>query len=263
MRAVSDATYVVEGLTRSYARAGTRSEPPVLANDGITLTVGRAEVFGLLGPNGAGKSTLFNCISGLVTPQSGRICYRGEDLLGAAPQRRPALGIARTFQQVGLCGPQTVRENLLIAQHTLAGGRHGQRRSVLEARSDIALGLLGLGSVAGKKVADLTHGQQRLVEVAAALSAVPELLLLDEPAAGLNPEEAMQLTEELLELREALDLTIVIVEHHLPVVSRLCDYVYVLDQGRILAKGAPEEVQRDPSVIATYLGESAVVADVG
>jgi branched-chain amino acid transport system permease protein len=230
---------------------------------GVDLEVKRHQVVGLIGPNGAGKSTLFNCMSGLLAPQQGHIYYRGQDLLGMPPHQRPVLGVARTFQNVGLCGQQTVRENLLVAQHTLAGGAFAQPRSVLDARGSLALGLLGLGGVAGERVADLPHGQQRLVEVAAALASAPELVLLDEPAAGLSPEESMQLTERLLELRQALDLSIVIVEHHLPVVSRLCDHVYVLNDGQVMSQGTPEQVQGDPRVIATYLGESEVVANVG
>jgi branched-chain amino acid transport system ATP-binding protein len=218
---------------------------------------------GLIGPNGAGKTTVFNCLSGLVTPHAGRVAYRDRDLLATPAPQRAALGIARTFQQVGLCGPQTVADNLLVAQHTLAGGRYGLPRRTLDARGGAALELLSLESVLDDRVADLPHGRQRLVEVAAALSTGPDLLLLDEPAAGLSPEESMDLTSRLLALREQLGLTVVVIEHHLPVVSRLCDYVYVLDSGHVLTHGTPSAVQRDPQVIATYLGEPREVRRAG
>jgi branched-chain amino acid transport system ATP-binding protein/branched-chain amino acid transport system permease protein len=220
----------------------------VVALDEVSVSVGRHEVVGLIGPNGAGKSTLFNCVSGLTRPSAGNVRYHGIDLLGQPPSARQGLGLARTFQQVGLCLPQTVWENVMIAQHPYRGDREAA------ARAREALELMSLDQVADTTVGDLAHGQQRLVEIAAALSTRPDLLLLDEPAAGLNSEEAAALVDRIAELRARLDLSLLLIEHHLPVIMSLCDHVYVLAEGRVIAEGTPERVQEDPVVTSAYLG---------
>ena len=229
---------------------------------GVDLRVGRNQTVGLIGPNGAGKTTVFNAVSGLVRPEAGRIRYRGIDLLGLPSHSRQGLGLARTFQQVGLCMAQSVQSNVLIAQHPYAtSGRIGSLATLrapqpidLQGRAEEALALVGLEHLAEARVADLPHVTQRLVELAAALASGPELVLLDEPASGLSPEEALAFVDRIRQLRRELGLTLVLIEHHLPVVTQLADYVYVLAEGQVLASGTPEQIQEDERVIATYLG---------
>jgi branched-chain amino acid transport system permease protein len=234
----------------------------VEALSGVDLRVGRNQTVGLIGPNGAGKTTVFNAVSGLVRPEEGRIRYRGIDLLGLPSHARQGLGLARTFQQVGLCLTQSVESNVLIAQHPYAtAGRLGTLATLrapqpvdVRGRAEKALALVGLEDLAGARVADLPHVTQRLVELAAALASGPELVLLDEPASGLSPEEAVAFVERVRHLRRTLGLTLLLIEHHLPVVTQLADFVYVLAEGQVLASGTPEQVQRDERVIASYLG---------
>jgi branched-chain amino acid transport system permease protein len=233
---------------------------------GVGFTVGRGESVGLIGPNGAGKTTIFNCVSGFVRPSAGRISYRGRDLLALPPQARPWLGVGRTFQQVGLSPAQTVRENMLLAQHTvepysataallrLPRVRRAEQR--LAMRADAALELLGAAELADVRVGDLPHGNQRLVELAAVLASGAELVLLDEPAAGMGPDEASRLAGLLRELQDSLDITLLVIDHHVPFVSAVCDRVLVLSDGTVIAEGAPEQIRRDPLVAAVYLGET-------
>ena len=232
----------------------------------INMEVRRGEIVGLIGPNGAGKSTFFNAIGGFVKPNSGSIYYRGKDLLALPAHARAGLGIARTFQQVGLSGPQTVWENMMFAQHQLAS-QYGltaallstpQMRKVekeLQTRARAALEVIGLTDYTEERVLNLSHGNQRLAEVAAAISTGPELLMLDEPFAGVGPEESEQLAERLTELRAELDLTILVIEHDVPLVASLCSYIYCFAEGGMLAEGSPDEVQNNADVISTYIGE--------
>jgi branched-chain amino acid transport system ATP-binding protein len=236
----------------------------LMALTDVDLRVGRNQIVGLIGPNGAGKTTLFNAVSGLVRPETGRVRYRGTELLELPAHARQGLGLARTFQQVGLCLPQSVMDNMLIAQHPFSGG--GWLRTVgslstvatvpVRRRARQALELVGVDHLADARVGELPHVTQRLVELAAALATGPELVLLDEPASGLSPEEAAGFVERIRELREALKLSMLLIEHHLPVITRLADYVYVLAEGSVLAHGTPDAVQHDERVIVTYLGES-------
>ncbi|MGZ4213463.1 MAG: branched-chain amino acid ABC transporter ATP-binding protein/permease [Actinomycetota bacterium] len=241
----------------------------LVALSDVDMEIHRGEIVGLIGPNGAGKSTFFNAVGGFVTPSSGSIHYRGKDLLGRPADARAGLGIARTFQQVGLSGPQTVWENMLFAQHEMAS-RYGltagllftpKMRTIeleLEQRARAALEVIGLSDYADEKVVNLSHGNQRLAEVAAAVATGPELLMLDEPFAGVGPEESEQLAQRLTELRADLDLTILVIEHDVPLVASLCSYIYCFDQGRVLAEGSPDEVQNNPDVISIYIGEPVV-----
>jgi branched-chain amino acid transport system ATP-binding protein len=233
----------------------------------VSLKVEEFEIVGLIGPNGAGKTTCFNCITGFYRPQSGRVTFKGEDVSHLAAHERAALGMGRTFQQVGLVKSTTVLDNLLTAQHSEVGygaiaGMVGSPASlrterVLRGRADAILGILGLDHLRDTPVQGLSYGTLKRVEIATALATDPDVLLLDEPSSGMGPEEAHHLGDELLELRNLFDLSILMIEHHVPLVVRVCDYVYVLNFGRMLTEGLPHDVQRHPEVVAAYLGEEA------
>jgi branched-chain amino acid transport system ATP-binding protein len=235
------------------------------ALDEVELGIGEWEVVGLIGPNGAGKTTLFNCITGLYRPDHGRVWFRGEDVTDLPTHRRAALGMGRTFQQVGLVRSLSVGDNLILAQHSrvgygvasalaaLPGVRAEERR--LRRNADEILDFLGLSHLREEPVTGLPYGTLRLVELGQALATDPALLLLDEPSSGMGPEEAEDLGEVILRLRDELELTVFVIEHHVPFVVQVCDYIYVLNFGRLLARGEPQEIQGHPEVIAAYLGE--------
>jgi branched-chain amino acid transport system ATP-binding protein len=221
-------------------------------------------VCGLIGPNGAGKTTLFNCVSRLYAPDSGSIEFEGHDLLRRAPHEIAALGIARTFQNLGLVPSLTVRENVMLgAHHRLRAGFvgaalalptvRGEEREI-RADADEILDLLALREVADIDAGSLPHGTLKRVELARALCLRPRLLMLDEPASGLNHEEVTALGELLLEVRQRYDLTILLVEHHMGMVMRFSDEVVVLHLGELIARGAPADVQANERVIDAYLG---------
>jgi branched-chain amino acid transport system ATP-binding protein len=231
----------------------------------VSLRVGELEIVGIIGPNGAGKTTTFNLVTGFYRPDQGRVRFRGEDITDLPVHERAKLGIGRTFQNVGLVKGATVRENLLTAQHLQA--RYGvvagilgspvavDEERVMRRRADDVLELLRLGHLAETRVAGLPYGELKRVEIAAVLATDPELLLLDEPSSGMGPEESEELGDVLLELRRELGLTIAMIEHHVPLVVRVCDYVYCLNFGQLLAEGLPEEVRNHPEVVAAYLGD--------
>jgi branched-chain amino acid transport system ATP-binding protein len=232
----------------------------------INMEVRRGEIVGLIGPNGAGKSTFFNAIGGFNKPNSGTIHYRGKSLLEMPAHTRAGLGIARTFQQVGLSGPQTVWENMMFAQHQMAieyglgaallsTPKMRKVEKELQTRALAALEVIGLTEYKDERVLNLSHGNQRLTEVAAAIATGPEFLMLDEPFAGVGPEESEQLAQRLTELREELDLTILVIEHDVPLVASLCSYIYCFAEGGMLAEGSPDEVQNNADVISIYIGE--------
>jgi branched-chain amino acid transport system ATP-binding protein len=237
----------------------------VQANLDVSVAVGEWEIVGVIGPNGAGKTTLFNLITGFYKPDSGRIICRGREITGLAVHERAALGLGRTFQNVGLVKGATVRDNLITAQHLQAdygavAGMMGSRRSVaterlLRAKADALADVLGLGDLLDTQVAGLPYGTLKRVEIATVLATDPMVLLLDEPSSGMGPEEAHRLGDTLLELRRNFGLSIVMIEHHVPLVVRVCDYVYCLDFGQLVTHGAPEDVRRHPQVVAAYLGE--------
>ena len=237
----------------------------LVAVDSASLTVEAGQITGLIGPNGAGKSTLFNAISGFVRPTKGRVLLHGTDVTDAPPHRRAALGIGRTFQNIGLVKDLTVTENLLLAQHRLAGygpltalvhlPAVGKGERALRDRADETLHALHFERFATSELRELSHGQQRIVELAAALLTAPGVLLLDEPSAGMSPAAAEALAERLLQVRDELGQTILLIEHHLPLVLATCSTVHVMDAGRMLTSGAPADVTADPSVVAAYLGE--------
>jgi branched-chain amino acid transport system ATP-binding protein len=240
----------------------------------IDLRAGEWEIVGIIGPNGAGKTTLFNCITGFYAPTSGQVLYRGRDISRLPVHKRTALGIGRTFQNVGLVKNATVLENLRTAQHLQVGyspasGMLGMPTTFAEERRISSRGgqileLLDLGDVARLRVADLPYGVLKRVEIAAVLATDPDLLLLDEPGSGMGPEEAERLGDLLLELRREFGLTIVMIDHHVPLVTRVSDYVYCLNFGEVLTKGAPDDVRKHPEVVKAYLGiDEADEADAG
>ena len=241
----------------------------IKALQSVDLRAGEWEIVGIIGPNGAGKTTLFNCITGFYHPTHGRVRYRGRNISTMPVHARTALGIGRTFQNVGLVKGTTVLENLMTAQHLQVeydpwlgiGGSPGsftEERRVRE-RGDLILALLDLEDVAHERVADLPYGVLKRVEIAAVLATDPDLLLLDEPTSGMGPEEAHNFGGTLLELRQTFELTVVMIEHHVPLVAQVCDYVYCLNFGEMLAEGTPEEVRSHPEVVRAYLGEEAEV----
>jgi branched-chain amino acid transport system ATP-binding protein len=233
----------------------------------VSLQVNEFEIVGLIGPNGAGKTTIFNCITGFYRPQSGRVIFKGEDVSELPSHRRSAMGMGRTFQNVGLVKTETVLTNMLTAQHSgieygavagIAGVPTTFRAEAhLRDRSERILELLNLEELRDRPVQGLPYGVLKRVEIATALATDPELLMLDEPGSGMGPEEADQLGDELLKLREEFDLSIIMIEHHVPLVVRVCDYVYCLNFGETLTEGLPDDVRRHPEVVAAYLGEEA------
>jgi branched-chain amino acid transport system ATP-binding protein len=235
------ASLQVSGVTVSFG--GRR------ALDGVAMTAEPGRVTGLIGPNGAGKSTLFDVISGLRRPSSGRVSLGGRDVTRLGPARRSRHGLARTFQQIELFGRLSVRDNLMVAAELGANRRHAARvvRDVLE-RLDL--------TVLADRLADaLPTGVGRLVEVGRALAARPRVLLLDEPAAGQDTEETERFAA-LLRTLAADGMTVVLVEHDMGLVMNVCDEVYVLDLGKVIAVGAPDVIRREEVVLAAYLGDA-------
>ncbi len=242
----------------------TRQFGGLLALSDVNMTVEPGKVTGLIGPNGAGKTTLINCISGLDHPTEGTITFAGEPIHNAKPHTITRAGIARTYQNIRLFGEMTTQQNLLIGQHgrgksTYLGalvwspGFRAEEQAFLQ-RADDLLARFNLTHAKGQLAGNLPYGDQRRLEMARALATDPQLILLDEPTAGMNPRETRELGEQIIRLRDE-GLTVLVIEHDMELIGQVCDVVYVLSFGQIIAYGTPDEVKANPTVIEAYLGQ--------
>lgn len=237
----------------------------LLAVNGVSLDVNEREIISVIGPNGAGKTTVFNCISGFYKPTGGNINYQGKEIQALADFKISRLGMVRTFQHVRLFSQMTVIENLLVAQHrhvntNLFSGlfktpsyRKKEQDSI--DRAVYWLKKVNLLEFANREAGNLAYGQQRRLEIARCMVTEPGLLMLDEPAAGLNPNETKELDELIVSLKEDYNVSILLIEHDMNLVMGISDRIYVINQGQPLASGTPDEIRANPDVIKAYLGE--------
>ena len=235
------------------------------AVDELSMKIEKGGLVGLIGPNGAGKTTVFNMLTGVYRPTDGGIRLDGQNLIGKKPHDICKLGVARTFQNIRLFSKLTVLDNVKTGLHnqvtyTLAEsllhiGSYRKKERAMDERAMELLRVFGLENVADYKASNLPYGKQRKLEIARALATDPKLLLLDEPAAGMNPNETGELMETIELVRKKFGVTVLLIEHDMKLVSGICEYLYVLNFGRLLAEGTPAEVLQNPEVVTAYLGE--------
>ncbi len=229
------------------------------------MEIEQGELVGLIGPNGAGKTTAFNLLTGVYEPTDGEIEFNGQSVVGLKPYQITQKGIARTFQNIRLFSELSVLDNVKVAYHfhvkygllesVLRMGRYHKEEEEIEAKAIRFLEIFQLADKKDEIAKNLPYGEQRRLEIARALAAQPKLLLLDEPAAGMNPQETQQLLQMIRWIRKEFNLTILLIEHDMSLVMNVCERIYVLDYGSIIAKGTPQEIKNNPRVIEAYLGE--------
>nr|WP_153821834.1 ABC transporter ATP-binding protein [Polyangium spumosum] len=234
---------------------------------GVTFSVPERSIFGLIGPNGAGKTTVFNLVTGVYKPDAGTIRFAGDELSLLKPAQIARRGVARTFQNIRLFGQLTVLENVLVACENrrrsglfsalLRSGSFYRDEAEMQKRALELLAIFDLDKLADETSTSLSYGNQRRLEIARAMMLEPKILLLDEPAAGMNYGEAEGLKKQIQWLRDRFDLTVILVEHNMQVVMGVCEEIHVLDHGETIAHGKPEEIRKNPKVLAAYLGEEA------
>ncbi len=234
----------------------------VVAVDDFSMDVNKGEIVALIGPNGAGKTTAFNAVTGVYPPTAGSVSFLGKNITGLRPDQVTKLGIARTFQNIRLFSSMTVFENVLTAHHlrrtsnlfTAALRLNAAEERKMREDTDELLRKVDLYDLRNEMAVSLPYGRQRLLEIVRALATGPQLLLLDEPAAGMNPQETDELGEFIRRIRSEFDLTVFIIEHHMNLVMKISDRIYVIEFGKQIAEGVPEEIQNNQAVIDAYLG---------
>ncbi len=240
----------------------------VVAVNGLSMSIPESSIVGLIGPNGAGKTTAFNVISGFYTPQEGKVLFKGDNITGAPPHKVCSAGIARTFQNIRLSQHLSALENVMVGCHVrrkcpwwmvpLGLPKLLKEEDAIREKAKKLIDRLDLTSYMHEKANSLPYGAQRRLEIARALATEPKFLLLDEPAAGMNPQESLDLMLFIGYIRDEFDLTILLIEHDMKVVMGVCQYIWVMEYGCQIAEGNPEEIRNNPKVIKAYLGEDAI-----